>query len=169
MKRIFALLTILTLTLCLTATAFASNGTRVGEVVGGGSAETGVSEDASRHHSSGTGSGGVSLGDPNATQDFINNELFGGNGVIDPNVSTNTIVGKIESKGNDIVSILQTVGKYVCIAAFIVCCILTLVGIIGNKRLLAGAIIGLIISGVAYAGIVCGREIVNWIAAWAVS
>lgn len=169
MKRIFALLTILTLTLCLTATAFASNGTRVGEVVGGGSAETGVSEDASRHHGSGTGSGGVSLGDPNATQDFINNELFGGNGVIDPNVSTNTIVGKIESKGNDIVSILQTVGKYVCIAAFIVCCILTLVGIIGNKRLLAGAIIGLIISGVAYAGIVCGREIVNWIAAWAVS
>ena len=59
MKRIFALLTILTLTLCLTATAFASNGTRVGEVVGGGSAETGVSEDASRHHSSGTGSGGT--------------------------------------------------------------------------------------------------------------
>ena len=89
--------------------------------------------------------------------------------LIDPNVSTDTIVGKLESKGNDVVSILQTVGKYVCIAGFIVCCILTLIGIIGNKRLLAGAIIGLIISGVAYAGIVCGREIVNWIAAWAVS
>ena len=79
------------------------------------------------------------------------------------------IVGKLESKGNDIVYILQTVGKYACIAAFIVCCILTLIGIIGNKRLLAGAIIGLVISGVAYAGIVCGREIVNWIAAWAAS
>ena len=169
MKRIFALLTILMLTLCLTTSAFASNGTRTGEVVGGGSVDTEVGTDASRHHGSGTSSGGVDLSNPNATQDYINNELFGGNGVITPNVSTDTIVGKLESKGNDIVYILQTVGKYACIAAFIICCILTLIGIIGNKRLLAGAIIGLVISGVAYSGIVCGREIVNWIAAWAAS
>ena len=173
MKRIFVLLSVLMLTLCLTATAFASNGTRTGEVIGGGAAGT---EAAQWHHGgeypgsgTGTGSGGVNLTDPNATGSFVDNELFGGNGLIVPNVSTDTIVGKLESKGNDVVHILQTVGKYVCIAAFIICCILTLVGIIGNKRLLAGAIIGLIISGVAYAGIVCGREIVNWIAAWAVS
>lgn len=157
MKRIFALLSILILSLCLTATAFASNGTRTGEVVGGGS-------------SGSSGSESFSLSDPNSAKDFVSDALFGGKDrLIDPNVSTDTIVGKLESKGNDVVSILQTVGKYVCIAGFIVCCILTLIGIIGNKRLLAGAIIGLIISGVAYAGIVCGREIVNWIAAWAVS
>lgn len=157
MKRIFALLSILILSLCLTATAFASNGTRTGEVVGGGS-------------SGSSGSESFSLSDPNSAKDFVSDALFGGKDrLIDPNVSTDTIVGKLESKGNDVVSILQTVGKYVCIAGFIVCCILTLIGIIGNKRLLAGAIIGLIISGVAYAGIVCGREIVNWIAAWAAS
>ena len=112
MKRIFALLTILMLTLCLTTTAFASNGTRTGEVIGGGSVDTEIGADASRRHGSGTGSGGVDLSNPNATQDYINNELFGGNGVITPNVSTDTIVGKLESKGNDIVYILQTVGKY---------------------------------------------------------
>ena len=80
MKRIFALLTILMLTLCLTTTAFASNGTRTGEVIGGGSVDTEIGADASRRHGSGTGSGGVDLSNPNATQDYINNELFGGNG-----------------------------------------------------------------------------------------
>lgn len=166
MKRIFALLSILILSLCLTATAFASNGTRTGEVVGGGSSGT----ESQTYQSGSSGSESFSLSDPNSAKDFVSDALFGGKDrLIDPNVSTDTIVGKLESKGNDVVSILQTVGKYVCIAGFIVCCILTLIGIIGNKRLLAGAIIGLIISGVAYAGIVCGREIVNWIAAWAVS
>lgn len=165
MKRIFVLLSILILSLSLTVSAFASGDTRTGEVVGGGSADTMTGTNASGNN----GSSGVTLTDPNATQDYINNELFGGHGVITSNVTTDTIVGKLESKGNDVVSILQTVGKYVCIAGFIVCCILTLIGIIGNKRLLAGAIIGLVISGLAYAGIVCGREIVNWIAAWAVS
>lgn len=167
MKRFFAWLCVLILSLCLTATAFASNGTRTGEVIGGGSSGT---ESQTNQSDTGGGSEDFSLSDPNSAQRFVDNTLFNGkDGLIDPNVSTDSIVGKIESKGNDIVSILQTIGKYVCIAGFIVCCILTLIGIIGNKRLLAGAIIGLIISGVAYAGIVCGREIVNWIAAWAAS
>lgn len=168
MKRVFVFLSVLVLALSLTVSTFASGDTRTGDVVGGGSTGTGTYA-SENHSSSGNGSSGVSLRDPNSTQDFINNELFGGNGVINPNVSTDTIVGKLEKKGNDVVSILQTVGKYVCIAGFIVCCILTLIGIIGNKRLLVGAIIGLLISGLSYAGIVCGREIVNWIAAWAVS
>jgi len=165
MKRIFALLSVLLLSLCLTVSAFATSDTRVGNVVGGGTADTA----SDNPYTSSDSSGGVVLTDPNATQDFISDELFGGHGVISPNVTTDTIRNKLENKGNDIVTLLQMVGKYICIAGFIICCILTLIGIIGNKKLLAGAIIGLIISGLAYAGIVCGREIVNWIAAWAVS
>jgi len=162
-KKLIAMLSLLMLVLCLSATAFASDTTRTGEVSGGGAGDSASGSVTS------AGQYGVNLQDPNATQDYVNNELFGAQGLIDRSVTTNTIVGKLEAKGNDVVSILQTVGKYVCIAGFVVCCILVLVGVIGNKRLLAGAIIGLIISGVAYAGIVCGREIVNWIAAWAVS
>lgn len=159
MKKIFTLFFVLMLMMCMTMTAFAADTVRSGEVSGGGAAGSASSSQA----------GGVSLLNPGGTQDYVNNELFGSGGLIDKTVTTDTIVGKLESKGNDVVSILQTVGKYVCIAGFVICCILALVGIIGNKRLLAGAIIGLLISGFAYAGIVCGREIVNWIAAWAIS
>lgn len=175
MKRTFELLSILVLSLCLTVSAFASSDTRTGDVVGGGSNTASVGTQNASGNNSGWGngnsvnSGGVTLTDPNVTQDYINNELFGGHGVITPNVTTGTIISRLEAKGNDIVSILQIIGKYVCIAGFIICCILTIIGIIGNKRLLVGAIIGLFISGLAYAGIVCGREIVNWVAAWAAS
>ena len=91
------------------------------------------------------------------------------NELIDTSVTTDKIVNKLESKGNDIVSILQTVGKYVCITIFIVSCMLALVGLFGNHRLLTASIIGLVLSGVAYAGITCGREVVNFIATWAAS
>ena len=31
---------------------------------------------------------------------------------------------------NDVVTFLKTIGKYVCIGAFVICCILTIIGII---------------------------------------
>lgn len=159
MKRLFSLFFVLLLAMSLTVTAFASGNTRTGEVTSGDIAIPSITQSG----------GGIDLMDPNGTQSYVDNELFGQSGLINGSVTTETIVGKLNAKGNDVVTILQTVGKYVCIAGFVICCILTLVGIIGNKRLLAGAIIGLLISGLAYAGIVCGREIVNWIATWAVS
>lgn len=104
-----------------------------------------------------------SSGQIDDTVNSVTNEL------IDTGVTTDRIVERIERKGEDIVRVLQTAGKYVCIGSFLICCVLTLVGVIGNKRLLVGGAIGLILSGVSYAGIVCGREIVNWIASWASS
>lgn len=166
MKRAFILLSVLMLSFCLTVTALASGDTRTGNVIGGGSADTPA---ATPYTSPGSGDSGVALSDPGATQDFINGELFGERGMIHTNVTSDTIVDKLEAKGNEIVFMLQTVGKFVCIAGFIVCCILTIFGAIGSNRLLAGAIMGMLISGFAYAGIACGREIVNWIAAWAIS
>ena len=86
-----------------------------------------------------------------------------------PNITTDDIIGRLEDKGNGLVKILQTVGKMVYICSFIVCCGLLVIGVIGNRRMVAGSIIGAILSGVSYAGIVCGKEIVNWIAMWAAS
>lgn len=166
MKRIIVMLSLLILSLHFTVSTFASSDTRTGNVVGGGSSDTLA---GTSYSSSNSSSGGVDLTDPNATQDFITNELFGGQGMISPNVTTETIIKKLGNKGNDVVSILQIIGKFICITGFILCCILIVIGIVGNKKLLAGASIGLIISGLAYAGIVCGREIVNFIAAWAIS
>lgn len=84
-----------------------------------------------------------------------------------PKVSVNALSDYLTNKGNDIISVIQTVGRYVCIAAFAICCLLTIIGLIGNKRMLVGALIGLVISGVAYAGVICAPEIVHWIASWA--
>ena len=88
---------------------------------------------------------------------------------IAPAVTTEDLVNRIESKGNEVVTILQKIGKYVCFCSFVICCALALIGCIGNRRLIAGGLIGCVLSGLAYAGIICGREIVNWIAAWAIS
>lgn len=88
---------------------------------------------------------------------------------IAPNVTTDDVVSKLEHKGNDIIRILQTVGQYVCIGVFIICCFLTIIGLVGNKRLLVGALWGLVLSGIASAGIICSRELVHWVAMWAVS
>lgn len=90
-------------------------------------------------------------------------------GDITPDVTTDDVVNKLEHKGNDIVHILQIVGQYVCIGAFIVCCVLVIVGLIGNKRLLAGALMGLIFSGVAVVGILYSRDILNFMASWLAS
>lgn len=159
MKKLLRFVFAFLMSFCLMTTAFSAAGTRTGQVDGGDAGNTAVSD-------SDKNTGGVNFSDPGATNAYINNELAD---IIAPDVTTDTIVGKLESKGNDIVHILQTVGKYVCIGMFVICCILIPVGIIGNKKILTGAVIGLVISGLAYAGIVCGREIVNFIAAWATS
>ena len=154
MKNLAKLLVLCLALMLLTTTAFASNNVRTGEAMDTDPDGTSQEGDGQSYSSDYDGEG--------------MRELVGGiQDEFAPNVTTQDIISKLETKGNDIVAILQTVGKYVCIAAFIVCCALTLIGLIGNKRILAGAIIGLLLSGVAYAGIVCGREIVNWIAAWA--
>lgn len=101
----------------------------------------------------------------NAVQTTVNNLTND----IAPEVTTDDVVNKLEHKGNDIIRILQTVGRAVCIAVFVICCFLTIIGMIGNKRLLTGAILGLIFSGIAYAGIICSRDLVNWVALWAAS
>lgn len=90
-------------------------------------------------------------------------------GDITPDVTTDDVINKLEHKGNDIVRILQIVGQYVCIGAFIICCFLVIVGLMGNKRLLTGALFGLIFSGVAVVGILYSRDILNFVASWLAS
>lgn len=84
-------------------------------------------------------------------------------------VTTEELAGKLENKGNDIINLMQIVGRYICYGGFVMGVILMIAGCLGNKKMLMQGFIALIISGVAYAGIVCGREIVNFIASWAAS
>lgn len=154
MKKIFSFLLLCALTVCLNISAFATGDVRTGTITGGGD----LPEDNPTYSTT---------NDSNVeAPDFVG---MAQDGLIDGNVTTDKVIGKLESKGNDVVRILQTVGKYVCIGGFIISCLLLLAGILGNHRLLFAGFVGAIIAGVAYAGIVCGREIVNAIAMWAAS
>lgn len=86
-----------------------------------------------------------------------------------PKVGVEDIQNKVQEKGNDVLSIIQTVGKYVCIGAFILACVGTIVFMFANHKVMWVCIGILIFSGISYAGIVCGPEIVQYIAAWAAS
>jgi len=88
-------------------------------------------------------------------------------GIKDGDYSVDHIGDKLKNKGMDIVYLLKVVGRYVCLAAFVICCILLVLGIVGNTRMLLRSSIGAIISGVMYAAITCGEEIVQLIAGWA--
>ena len=161
MKRIVSILLIALMIAVIAVPAFATPGgdTRTG-IASGGSGQPPISTPeivTDGHTVSGSGS-----------SDKLQDALDSVYGDI-PNISTEDIVGRLENKGNDVIRLMQTIGRYVCIVAFIICCIMTLVGIIANPKLLWAGVIGLIISGLAYAGIVCGRDIVNWIASWAIS
>ena len=86
-----------------------------------------------------------------------------------PNVTVDDLGNRLAAKGGDFVYLIKIAGRYVCLGAFVICCIMIVIGIIGNHRMLASAIIGAIISGLAYAAITCGEQIVQLIAAWAMS
>ena len=90
-------------------------------------------------------------------------------GIKDGNYSVDYLGDKLEEKGMDVVYLTKIVGRYICLAGFVICVILIVIGIIGNPRILLRAAIGAVISGVAYALITCGEEIVLLIATWAAS
>ena len=92
------------------------------------------------------------------------------NGILDvPNVTVDDLGDRLAAKGADFVYLIKIVGRYVCLGAFVICCIMIIIGIIGNRRMLVWAIIGAITAGLLYAAITCGEQIVQFIAAWAMS
>lgn len=132
--------------LLLTSIVFASDDVRTGVATGGGASST-AEENA-------------------PTSGFQN---LATEGFIDQSVTTESFMNRLQNKGNDVIDIITLVGQYVCIAAFAICCIITLVGLIGNKRTMTGGVIGLIVSGVAYALLTMAPDVVYWIASWAAS
>lgn len=158
MKKVAIFLMTMLMAICMVTPAFAAGGedVRTGTAAGGNPSGTSTTAPDVRP---GVGGGNQDVGG------LVNDTISD----LAPNVTTNDIVDRLETKGNDVVTFLKTIGKYVCIGAFVICCILTIIGIIGNHRLLWAGVLGMIISGLAYAGIVCSQEIVNWIATWAIS
>lgn len=85
------------------------------------------------------------------------------------NVSVDDLGNKLTEKGADIIYLLKIVGQYVCVGAFIISCITFFAGLFGNKKMMFSSVIGALISGVCYAAITFGEDIVILIASWAAS
>ena len=149
------------------ATSQDDDDTRTGITYGGESSSP-DGQSGPQGGGSGSPSGGSSGSSGYSGDDRLQEELDDLYNSI-PNVSTDDIIGRLEQKGNDIVTMAQTVGRYVCIVGFIIGAILAIVGAIGNKKTLWAGIIAMIIACLGYAAIVCGRDIVNWVASWAIS
>lgn len=151
MKRVVSVFAAFAMSLMLVCTAFASAPVGSGEAIIGGQ---------SNHSSKTSNPGGFDYSAPSSPA-----EIFG----INENVTVDHVVEKINAKGNDVVNVMQVVGRYICYAAFIIGVLIMISGCIGNKKLIVQGLIVLIIAGVSYAAIVCGREIVGYIASWAAS
>lgn len=141
MKRIFALLFALVLSASMVTVAFADTDVGVGSGVAGDGATTPSSSDV------------WTVPTPDELLDL-------------PDVTTQDVVDKLEQKGNDVMTIVQTVGRIVAAVVFIVSFILVVVGAVGDTRLMAKAFVGLAISGIGYAAITCGRELLAFFSAW---
>lgn len=149
MKRIIAVFFLTLILSFWTTPTFAANGVESG-VAGEASQGTGQED---------TQNGGMSIEQASDPEYVL--------GIKDGDYSVDHIGDKLKNKGMDIVYLLKVVGRYVCLAAFVICCILLVLGIVGNTRMLLRSSIGAIISGVMYAAITCGEEIVQLIAGWA--
>ena len=75
-------------------------------------------------------------------------------------LSAEEIESKLQEKGQSIIDLAKTIGKVVCIIAFIGCCIGCAVSAFQKGPALAKFIIGAIIAGVSYACISRGELIV---------
>ena len=82
--------------------------------------------------------------------------------------SVDTILAKLQPKGEGIIRVVKTISCYICLGAFIVSCVLMLVGIIGNPRLIFKSFIGALVAGLCYGAIVCAEPIVHAIASWGI-
>ena len=88
---------------------------------------------------------------------------------IQGNVTTDQVNQWVERKGGDIISILQAAGKIVCIIGFFASIICVVVGAIGNKRMMTGGFIGVLISLCCYVALTQGREIISLFSSWVMS
>ncbi len=86
-----------------------------------------------------------------------------------PPVTVDDLGERLSEKGEDVVWLIQVVGRYICLGMFVVCCVLTVMGMVGNHRSLPSALLGAIFSGICYGAITCGEQIVQAISAWIAS
>lgn len=146
-KRYLVLVTAIVMSLCVAVTAFAA--TDIGSGVAG---ETNQSSDV-------TTSTNAGRFDPVNPEDILD---------LDP-VTTDDLQNKIDEKGGDIINIIIRVCRYICIAAFPLGVVMFILGLVGNKKLVAAGVFTMITAGIGYAAITCAPEIVHYVASWAAS
>ena len=93
------------------------------------------------------------------------NEMLTPDNIV-PSVPMETAMNHLEGKVFDVVKLLQTIGKPICIVMFIACVLVTIVGAIGKGGYVAKGIIGMLICGVSYTCILFAPQIVAFFSSW---
>lgn len=148
MKRLFVLAMILIMSVCASITTFAAQ--EVGSGVAGETNNQGsYSTDHEQH----------GMYDPVSPEDILDLD----------HVTTDDLQDKIDEKGGDVINVIIRVCRYICIAAFPIGCIMFILGLLGNKKLVAAGVFTIVFAGIGYAGVTCAPEIVHFVASWAAS
>lgn len=87
---------------------------------------------------------------------------------IDP-VSTDEVNEWVERKGNDVTSIMVTAGKVMAAIGLVASIICVVVGAIGNRRLMTGGFIGIVVALAAYVALTQYRELIRLFSSWVMS
>lgn len=148
MKRFFILAMVLVMSVCMSVTAFADQ--EVGSGIAGETNDQETSEGYNGQHG---------MYDPVSPEDLLDLDQ----------VTTDDLQNKIDEKGSDVINVIIRVCRYICIAAFPIGCIMFILGLLGNKKLVAAGVFTIIFAGIGYAGVTCAPEIVHFVASWAAS
>lgn len=84
-------------------------------------------------------------------------------------VTTEDVTNLIDRKGNDIANIMKHIGKVASTIGFFASIICIIVGAIGNRRMMTGGFIGLIVLALAYTALNYGKELLDLFSAWVVA
>lgn len=84
-------------------------------------------------------------------------------------VTTDDVNEWVDRKGSDVLSIVTRVVQITCAIGFFLCIGLTIVGAVGNKKTMAGGIVGLFICGLCFTAATCGTQILQAFSSWLMS
>jgi len=81
-------------------------------------------------------------------------------------VTTEDVNDWVDRKGDDVIKIITRVVQVAAFAGFLVSLGVIIVGAVGNKRLLVGGFIGLLVACAAYTMATCAPQIIYSVSSW---
>lgn len=118
-----------------------------------------------------TGSGNSTFTDSGKASGYYGNiptsdEILGQTGDV---VTIEDATNWVDRKGGEVVSFAVHTVKPICVVGIFLCVIMCIAGAVGNKKLLVGGLIGILICAVLFTLVTCWPEVLNAFSSWLMS